>query len=86
MLDYSNDEELQKHIDEMYEEYVPEYRNVLILDEENSIVRMGTVFPKESMEPLFMAELCFHVLPNGGLECIKDRFNEYKHNTVWFGL
>jgi hypothetical protein len=63
-----------------------EYTNVLILDVKDYTVKEDKEYPRKSWIPLCKAHLCFVVLPSGGLKCIKDRYDVYKRDTIWFGL
>lgn len=66
--------------------YEPEYINVLILDIGDYKVTDSGFFPTKSLLPLMESHLCFCVLPNGGLKCLKDRYDYYGRGNIFFGL
>jgi hypothetical protein len=63
-----------------------EYGSVLILDNTTAVEQNGKVYPTKSLDNLYRCSLCFYVMPNGGLKCIKDRYNFYGRDNTFFGL
>lgn len=64
----------------------PEYRNLLILDKHNSVEIEDNIYPRNSIDPFMKSSLCFYVMPNGGLKCLKDRYDYYGRDNIFFGL
>lgn len=69
------------------------YRKVLVVDKKdlNHIRNEGDEYPQiynvgKSLRPVCESDLVFFEMPNGGLKCIKDRYDFYKRDTIWFGL
>jgi hypothetical protein len=61
-----------------------EYKNVLILDKRNSIERSGDIFSRVSIGPMLRAGLIFYQMPNGGMKCLKDRYDFYGKDNIFF--
>jgi hypothetical protein len=91
MKDYNYETRSQNFL-ELISEPEYNYRKVLIvpLCDQNPIQNEDDDFPqiyniRNSIQPIVQADLVFFELIGGGLKCLKDRYDFYKRNTVWFG-
>jgi hypothetical protein len=71
-------------LEELSRSYEIKYRDIMVLDKKTTV--RDTRLPKGLITPLLHCDLYLFVMDNGGVECLKDRYDSYGAGTVWFGM